>query len=243
MREKPGFSDNEIMAVKTIGLLKERSLHRDLKQIYLNSQPESVSEAKVDSYIIDVKTKKELIEIQTKNLAGIKKKLLCLLKNHNIRLVHPVAVKKYICLFDEDGKILLSRRKSPKKGSLIDIVPELCRITSVLKFPGFSLEILFTEEEEERIKDGNGSWRRKGVSISDRKLISIIDRKYFATPSDYLELLPLALPERFTNSHIMQELKTTSRKASGITYCLKALNLLGVIEKRGNTQVFTRLPF
>jgi len=92
--------------IHNIGLQNERSLHSALKKWY--SRQGDKLEEKVDNYIVDIVGNDELIEIQTKNLAKIKNKVLRLSKDHKVCLVFPVAQKKQITVISEDGEIIRS---------------------------------------------------------------------------------------------------------------------------------------
>ncbi len=148
-------------------MMQETTLHAELKEIYRLDGGQV--ETWVDGYLIDVVKPDLLIEVQTRNLGALKKKLEDLLDNHPIRLVHPIAKEKFIVLINPDGKVV-SRRRSPKKGKIEDLFYGLVYVAKWVNHPNFSFELLLTSEEEQRIDDGLGSWRRKGVSIQDRRL-------------------------------------------------------------------------
>jgi len=152
---------------RTIGMKNESSLHRSLKYSYAEPGKTETTRA---GYVCDaIGAENEAIEIQTGNFIGLKKKIPVLAKNGKVRLVYPVIVKKTLELYDTKGK-LLSRRKSPKKGSAWDIFYELIYTPEFLKIRALTIEIIPVDAIERRINDGKGSWRRKGVSIKDRIL-------------------------------------------------------------------------
>ncbi len=124
-------------------------------------------EVKVDEFIVDVLRGELLVEIQTQNFSAIKKKLIKLLLNNKVRLVYTIAELKWIVHVSRSGEFV-RRRKSPKKGKVIDLFHELVHTPSLIKDRNFSLEVLLIEEEEVRCNDGGGSWRRRGVSVKDK---------------------------------------------------------------------------
>ena len=63
----------------------------------------------------------EVVEIQTGSFSSLKRKLEALLPDRPVRVVHPVAVEKWITKVAKDGTTFLSRRKSPKRGTLYDL--------------------------------------------------------------------------------------------------------------------------
>ena len=62
---------------------------------------------------------------------------------------------------------------------IVDVFEELVRIPSLFLEDNLSLEVLMIEDEEIRCLDGKGSWRRRGISIKDRKLIKIFEKVEF----------------------------------------------------------------
>src|SRR3954469_9225167 len=144
-----------------IGTLRERSLHAHLKRLY--TEPGDCVEEKVGEYWVDIRRGDDVIEIQTGSFGSMKRKLEKLLADRSVRIVHPVAVEKWITRIGADGETFLSRRKSPKRGSLYDLFDELVSFPHLLLHPRFSVEVVLVKEEEMRCEDGKGSWRRKGT--------------------------------------------------------------------------------
>ena len=167
--------------------MTEYSLHSEIKHWYTVSADEL--EVKVEDFIIDILRGKLLIEIQTGNFSAAKKKLIKLLLSNQVRLVYPIAKLKWIVHVSGSGEFV-RRRKSPKKGKLTDLFYELVHAPSLIEDRNFSLEVLLIEEEEVRCNDGRGSWRRRGVSVKDRKLLNVFDRIVFEDSRDFLEFLP-----------------------------------------------------
>jgi len=224
------------LAISGIGQLNEYTLHQQLKQRYCGK--DSQQEVKIGDYVVDVVCGGTLIEIQTKGFWGIRKKLVDLLKDHPVRLVYPMPLEKVLVVYDKHKQNVLYRRKSPKKGMFLDVAGEIMYILPVLKDPRFTLEVLLTKEEEIRIHDGRGSWRRRGISIHDRSLVDIIDTREFASLDDYRSLLPQRLPSRFTNRDLSELMDVPQYKVSKLTYCFKHLEILKVCGKEGKAQVF-----
>jgi ribosomal protein S25 len=210
--------------------MTEYSLHMDIKEWY--SGASNQVEVKVDDFIIDVINKEGLlIEIQTRNLSAIKNKLRKLLEENKVRLVYPIAKMKWIVHVSESGEFI-RKRKSPKKGKLTDLFVELVHLPSLMIHENFSFEVLLIEEEETRSDDGKGSWRRKGISIKDRKLVKIFDRVVFENKTDFLKILPKDLDENFTNKILAKKMGISNRLAQKITYCLRKMNVLTVVGKK-----------
>ena len=215
--------------------MTEYSLHSEIKTWYMVSGDEL--EVKVEDFIIDILRNRLLIEIQTGNFSAIKKKLIKLLLNNQVRLVYPVTELKWIVYVSKSGEFV-RRRKSPKKGKLTDLFYELVHTPGLIKNPNFSLEILIIEEEEVRCKDGRGSWRRNGISVKDRKLLNVFDRIVFKSSQDFLEFLPKELDGYFTNKVLALKMGISIRLAQKITYCLRKMGVLSIAGKKSNELMF-----
>jgi hypothetical protein len=198
--------------------MNECSLHSEIKKVYSLSGDKF--EFKLGNYIVDILRGNLVIEVQTKNFSALKEKLQVLTENHQVRLVYPLTEKKWITHITKDH-IVLNTRKSPRKGRLTDLFCELVMIPHMIGEENFSLEVLFIDEEEIRCDDGKGSWRRKGVSVKERKLLKVNDRILFQTKADFLKILPEGLNEVFNNRELAKLAKVSVRTAQQITYCLR----------------------
>lgn len=223
---------------ENFGKLNEKKLHNDLKN-YI-TEDLSLHEKKIDGFLVDVVKDQTLFEVQTGNFSNIKSKLNNLLDSHKVRVVHNIPVLKIIKKIDTQGNIL-SIRKSPKKGKIHDAAKELIYIADAIKRDNFSFEIVLTKEEEVRVDDKNGSWRRKGVSIRERNLIEILESKLFLNRNDYLIFIPEGFrnPEKyFSSNDIKKELSTTLSVSRKILYFLKKIGLVESVDKKGNLIIY-----
>lgn len=224
--------------------LQETTLHATLKNHYTLAG--GAQEIKVDGYWIDVVHGDELIEIQTGNFTALRGKLLTLIDRYRVRLVHPIALEKWIVRLPgkaeltDRTKLLVSRRRSPRRGRFEDIFRELVYIADLFPHPKLNLELLLIQVEEIRRDDGLGSWRRGGVSIIDRKLISIVERRTLSTINDWGAFLPPGLPAGFTNQQLQQTLGISARLANQMTYCLRKIGIINLSGKHSRSHVFTR---
>jgi hypothetical protein len=218
--------------------MNESSLHSAIKEWY--SLPGDKFEVKIGRYVADIVRGDLIVEIQTMNFSAIRKKLENLVQKHKVRLVYLIAERKCIVHIDKSGEFV-SRRKSPGKGKLTDLFRELVRVPELIKEVNFSFEVLLIDEEEIRIDDGRGSWRRRGASIKDRKLVGVNTRILFENSIDFLKLLPEELHETFTNKELASSKKVSVRTAQQITYCFRRSGMIRVIEKRGKELVFQKM--
>lgn len=215
-----------------IGLLRERHLHASLKRWY--AEPGDQEEVRIDGYVVDLVRGGILIEIQTRGFAGMKPKAKALLGNgHRLRVVHPIAVDRWIVNVDADGSVL-SRRLSPRHGALADLASELISFPELLALPNFEVEVLLTAEEEYRHLVPGTCWRRKGWTVIERRLVEVLDQVVLARPSDLRSLLPAELPERFTTAELALALRRPRRVAQHLAYCLARTAVIEADGKRGH---------
>ena len=220
--------------------LNESKLHKTLKKIYSEIY-DGKTEVELYGYIYDIVTEnKNIIEIQTKNLAKLLPKILDTIeKGHNIKIVHPIVIKKSIEMHSSDGTII-SIRKSPKAGSIYDIFWELTGIYSVLLNKHFSLEIVEIDMIEERImtekpvqsKNGKRRFKKDWIK-SDKRLDKIIDTRHFDEKKDFLDLLPKNLPQEFCAKDIknkLKESKLSSRILNNANLIIWVFNKMELIE-------------
>jgi hypothetical protein len=217
---------------------RESSLHSAIKNWYFLEGDKL--EAKVDDFIVDIVRGDLLIEIQIANFSTIKPKLLRLLNDHKVRLVYPIPKEKWIVHKSKVTGETSGRRRSPKKGRLSDLFSELIRISSLFSKGNLSVEVLMIEAEEVWCNDGRGSWRRKGASIEDRKLIRVLERRIFEHKADFLELLPEDLPHLFSNRNLAESLGIPVSQSRKMTYSLRKIGTITHVGKNGNQMLFAR---
>jgi hypothetical protein len=221
-----------------IGTLGEKSLHAALKQWY--ARPGDRFEVPVGGYHIDILRGNLLIEIQTRGFSSAKRKLYDLVDAYRVKLVHPIPVERWLVDLDASGIQQLSRRRSPKRGQAAHIFLELVRIPDLIMHPNFSLDVLLVHDEEIRHDDGKGSWRRGRRSISDRRLLEVVQHIPFERPADFGALLPADLPETFTTGDIAAGLKGRNARslAGKMAYCLRKMGVIEQIDRRGSAYLY-----
>ena len=216
--------------------MRERSLHAATKNWY--ARPGDQMEVRVDEYVVDIVRGDLLIEIQTRNFSALRTKLRRLIRDNEVRLVHPIPQRKWIVRVDAGGENVLSRRRSPKRGRVEDVFSELVYMPRLVKDPNFSLEVLLIRSEDVWIDDGMGSWRRRHWSIHDRRLLDVVERVLFEAPEDFIGLLPSILPEKFTTKDLSETLKIRSNTAQKMAYCLREMGTINVIGKKGRALLY-----
>jgi len=219
-----------------IGVLKESSLHASLKNWYF--RPGDFLEVKVDGSIVDLVRGELCVEFQTRHLYAIKNKVTKLLNSHPVRIVYPLSLEKNILRIDIVTEEVLSRRKSPAKGTLFDIFNEVVRIPQLVGNKNFSLEVLFITEDQVLVNDGVGSWRRKGWSVLDRRLLSVEGSVLFSGFDDYKELLPEGLKEPFTAADLASAIHRPRRLAGKMVYSLRGMDVIEIVGKKGKSYLY-----
>jgi len=214
----------------------ENSLHTALKRWY--ARPGDQLEARVGGYVVDIVRGDLLIEIQTGNFSSIKGKLASLAGMRPVRLVHPIPERKWIVRLAGDGETVLSRRRSPKRGRVEDLFDELVRIPGLVSNPRVSLEALLVHSEEVLIDDGRGSWRRRRWSVHDRRLLDVVGSRVFEHPRDFLALMPFGQGEEFTARDLAVSLGIRPRLAWRMAYCLRHMEVIRGIGKKGRANLY-----
>jgi len=216
-----------------IGTLREKPLHASLKMWC--ALPNDDVECPVDGFVIDLVRDHLLIEVQTRGFSSMKPKLAALLgSGHQVRIVHPIATTKWIVKVDEDGTIL-SRRRSPKRGAVTDVFAELVSFPEYLSDSGLEIEVVLTIEEEWRHHTPGRSWRRRGWSVFERRLLQVIDSTLLRDAEDLRHLLPGNLPELFTTTDLAAGLGRPLRTAQQMAYCLRKTGVIASAGKRGKS--------
>ena len=224
---------------KGINTFNEKPLHLALKKWY--AQPGDALETEVDGFIVDIIHNGLLIEIQTRNFSAIKRKLTTLLKHYHVLLVYPIAQEKWLVKTARDAQHPESRRKSPKRGTVMEVFTELVSIPHLLTNPNFSLEVALIQEEEVRSYDPKRGWRRHGWVTQERRLLHVVSQLRFNSPSDFARLIPSQLPTSFSTADLAQALGRSRRFAQRVAYCLRKMDLIAACGKQGNAILYKRV--
>lgn len=166
----------------------ETSLHRQLKLHYAGSLADT--EVSVGCFRVDAVRDDELIEIQCASLSAIRSKAERLLQRHRLRIVKPVIVRRRITRLAAPGGEQLSRRLSPKRGSIVDLFDELIYFTRVFPHPNLIIEALLIDVEQIRVPRRRRRRRRQpDYLVHDVTLESIQCSHQFRTSGDLLDAI------------------------------------------------------
>ncbi|MDR0761077.1 MAG: hypothetical protein LBF74_13380 [Treponema sp.] len=219
-----------------IGTGQESSLHRSLKIRYAG--PEGQTEKPMGDYVCDaVSDSGEIIEVQTGSFGPLKRKIQDLVLQGPVRIIHPVIVRKTIEVREKDGAPV-SLRKSPRRGSEWDLFKALLYAPFLPLTKGLTIELVMVEVLEKRVRDGRGSWRRKGVSIADRELSAWIRAMPLSGKQDYRAFVPFPAGEEFTTRSLAEKARIRPALAGKALYVLTKLGVVERVRKAGNAWVY-----
>ena len=224
--------------VTSIGTRKESSLHRSLKFSYSGSG--GSVETAAGAYICDACTGDgELIEIQTGSFGPLKEKVKSLCKENKVRIIHPIIIQKTIELYDTQGH-LLRKRKSPRKGSLWDIFNALVYASELITQKNLIIELAVIDAVEKRVDDGAGSYRRKGISITDRFLDTWHHSVILKNLKDYHQFTPYKKSEFFTAQELAKKAGVKAELTRKTLYVLTKAGLVEQTGKQGRAYLYRR---
>jgi hypothetical protein len=219
-----------------IGTLNEGALHAQLKEWY--RRPDDRLEQPVGGFVVDLVRGETLVEFQTGGFAPLRRKLETLTAAHPVRLVAPVAASRRIVRLGDGGEIL-SARRSPRHGRVEDVFARLVSFPALLCDPRFELEVLLTHEDELRVHRPGRAYRRRGWVVAGRSLTSVEGSVRLVCAADAAALLP-ELPEAFDTAELAAAAGIPRRLAQQMTYCLRAMGVLGVAGTRGRAKLHIR---
>ena len=219
-----------------IGELREGVLHAAVKDGL--ARPGDRAEVRVGRFVIDlVRADGELVEVQTGGFGPLGPKLDALLDEHRMRIVHPVTAARRIVRVDADG-VVLSARRSPRRGTPLDVFDRLVAFPSLLAHPNLTVEVLLCDEDHVRAPEaGRSRSGRRRRDPGERRLVDVVDRVELRGPDDARALVPRSLRELgepFTTKELSGALGVPVVLAQRVAYCLHALDVLAQAGKRGH---------
>lgn len=224
-REKILRTDRERIG---IGTLSEKTLHAIVKNFY--EPDEDRQEIPIGRFVADIYTGGEIIEIQTAQFNRMRDKLSFFLQECPVTIVYPVARHKWLHWIDEETGEISEGRKSPKKGNEYSAFAELYRIKNFLKEPNLRIKILLLDMDEYKLLNGWGTKKKNNASKYDRIPNRYVEEICIDRIEDYLQFLPMDLPEPFTSKEYAKTVKCSTQTAG---VALNLLNYMGVVARVG----------
>ncbi len=214
----------------------ESSLHRQIKERYA---VDGRCEVVVDGYRIDaIAADGTLVEVQSAALGPLRGKVARLIDaGHQVKIVKPVVLTRRILRRRTIRGPVVSVRRSPRRGALIDVFDDLPGLAAVLAREGASLEILGVSIDESRLDRR----RRPGYRVLDRVLVEVFSTVRIDRPLDLWRLVEsVALPETFTTRDLARSLDRPLPFAQRVAYCLRQSGAAELRGKRRNLRVYAR---
>jgi hypothetical protein len=220
-----------------IGLYAEHGLHAALKLAYAR-HPEARLEVPVAGKIVDVVLPDELVEIQTRNIGSIAEKILHLACVMPVRVVHPIVLATEIRRIDPVDGSVVSTRTARTRRDFYSLFDELVRASLLVASPNVRFDVVLVRVRELRIRDGSGSWRRKGDRILSRDLMEIVSTTSLDTRADWLGLIPAGLAEPWDSAVLGKALGIHPSRARKILYTYAKAGLFREVGKSGKRKLY-----
>ena len=240
-----------------IGTMSEKRMHKALKRyicpdeschevrIKPDGSPSTEDREKAESgrggYIADIYRDGEIFEIQTAGFYPLKKKIEFYLKHteFKITVVHPLIGCKWSVWVDPETGETTTRRRSPKKEKLTDLLPEIFWLSELLDSDRLFFKAPIIEAEEYRMLDGWSRDKKKGATKYERIPVSLIDEVEFSA-KEVRKMLPDTLGEEFTATEFSKAAGLRGRRAYGALKLLCRVGAAEKGEKKGRSFVYRR---
>ena len=236
-----------------IGTYSEKRLHKTLKRYFCddenchevrikpNGDVGNKGESGKGGYIADIFREGEIIEIQTGSFYSLKAKLRFYLEqtDYIVTVVHPIAGIKYLSWINTEDGSIDSRRRSPKKGSLVDALPELFWLSDMLDNERLHFCFPILEIDEFRLLDGWSRDKKRGSNRFERIPTQLLDIECVAGKR-VASLMPEGLPDEFTRSEFSKVTGLRGRKLYNAISLFCSVGALEKGEKRGRSLVYRR---
>jgi hypothetical protein len=227
------MNDGDELVAETcrINLYSEYSLHDQLKR--RAAGPGGRIEVCIEGKIADaLRPDGEIVEIQSGALSALLDKAgFWSGRGYRQRIQIPLAGQKIIVKIRQNSGEIISRRRSPKKEELWSVFDRLVRASSLLSLPGLVIELVYIEMEEirtvleEPVRRGRFL---KSYATVDRNLVAVRESREFASPADWLALLPENKDGYWTSTSLGKAAGIGSARARKLLY---TFSRAGIIEQ------------
>ena len=219
-----------------IGTLGEKTLHAVLKR-YLEPDP-AFHEIEVAGFVADICRPDGIIEIQTRSLDKLTRKLPAFLERGPVRVVYPIPCRKTVSWVDPATGEATPPRRSPKTGTPCDAFRELYRLRAFLPHPDLRVQLLLIDMAEYRYLNGWSADRKRGSSRCDRIPQRLAGEILLHRPEDFARLIPPGLPQPFTAAEFQKAARVSPRAAGCGLALLGGLGLAERCGRRGRAYLY-----
>lgn len=218
------------------GTLQEKTVHAVLKLAY--EPDEDCHEVPVEGFIADIYNDGHIIEIQNGNFGKLRPKLAAFLPLYQVTVVLPIPHLKWLIWMDEESGELSERHKSPITGNAYHAFSELYKIKAFLKDPNLSFAFPLIDMDEYRLLNGWSRNKKRGSSRYDRMPLSLFDEILVDRTEDFMQFVPIDVPETFTITDFAKAAKIRRELAAEAVPILLYLEILERIGKRGREYLY-----
>jgi len=223
----------------SIGTYKEKKLHIIMKHYF---EPNNdFHEVPFNGYIADVKNDVGITEIETHGFFGLKDKLAAYLPDCSVNLVYPVPYRKSVAWIDPHSGDISSKRRSPKKTGVYDVLFEAVRILEHITHPNLTVTAVLIEADEYRLLNGWSRDRKRGSERYEMIPVDILEVVEFKTDADYAEYIPDICREDFTAAEFAKAAGIGRDRVYAVLKVMEARGLLVRTGKRGRCNLYSRL--
>lgn len=225
---------NSVHGRSTIGTYKEKIIHLVLKKFFC--EDEARHEVKIGRYVADAVSDEAVFEIQTRGLYPLKKKIPSYIEDTDKKIIVILPIisrKRLFWVNPESGEMSEPRRMSVAKPKN-SLLREFMWIGGLVDFLRIEFKAVFIDADEYRLLDGIGVDKKIKATKIDRipkELIDIVTIDSRQAFSDFF--LPKALPREFCAKDFE---RATGLKRKGVSAGLRALELVGIIEREKQSE-------
>lgn len=212
-----------------IGTLNEKSLHAALKFYYEENAVNH--EVRVGEHVADIIGEDGVIEIQTRALYRLGKKLSELLGEVRVTVVYPLEGRRYVDWIEPETGELAESRRSPKRTGIYHALGELYGIRDQLKRPGLTIRLPLLETRHQRLLNGRSKDRKRGSAKADIIPSALLGEAVIEGREDYRKFLP-ELVGSFTVQDFARAAGTDRRTA---WRAVTVLTLMGALREDGQS--------
>jgi hypothetical protein len=151
-------------------------------------------------------------------------------------VVKPVVLEKRVVRRTRLEGPDLSARRSPKRGSVVDVFEDLVGLARVFPHPNLAIEVLGVSIDE--VRTPRRRW--PGYRIADRRLLHVLEVIRLEAPGDLWRLIAgdhdWAVP--FTTLDIAARTDRPVWIAQQVAYCLRNSGAARAVGKVGNRRIY-----
>lgn len=226
-----------------IGTLGEKRMHALIKRFVCPNVEFHEARLEGTRYVADIRVGNAITEVQTGSFYPMKQKLAYYMESTDckVTLLHPIAALKWINWIDPVTLEISKPTRSPLRGSVIHLLPELYPLLPLLGNGRLEFRVLLLEVQEFRWRNGWARDGKRGSARYEKLPVSLMEDVTLCSREDFAALLPPTLGDApFTVKAFSSATKLRGRDAYSAVYVLEALGILERTEPIGRSMAFRR---